>query len=70
MECSINRGIFAARIIALILLMIYAYMDKWTRKVGGKLSPLLIPRVLTVFVNGFLVFKGALSGKMEFSYNR
>lgn len=70
MECSINRGAFAARIIALILLMIYAYMDKWTRKVGGKLSPLLIPRVVTLFVMVFWCSRGALSGKMEFSYNR
>lgn len=70
MECLINRGVFVVRIIVLILLMIYVYMDKWIRKVGGKLFFFLIFWVVIVFVNGFLVFKGVLFGKMEFFYNR
>lgn len=58
MECLINRGVFVVRIIVLILLMIYVYMDKWIRKVGGKLFFFLIFWVVIFFVNGFLVFKG------------
>lgn len=58
MECLINRGVFVVRIIVLILLMIYVYMDKWIRNVGGKLFFFLIFWVVIFFVNGFLVFKG------------
>lgn len=58
MECLFNRGVFVVRIIVLILLMIYVYMDKWIRKVGGKLFFFLIFWVVIFFVNGFLVFKG------------
>lgn len=58
MECLINRGVFVVRIIVLILLMIYVYMDKWIRKVGGILFFFLIFWVVIFFVNGFLVFKG------------